>query len=188
VLIPDLHSVIVPQHLQIFNQRSKISVDVIPRLVWPGYQAWHHNIFLFVAQPRRKDQNRQHNWPCAMYAIIHEWVHAICAHYNPNITRIFCKFRILWINILPLCGISSMSYHSGIMLMLLLMPSQQFWLLFVCKPALQTRNDRKVLKHIFRPALSSVAIVIIIAIFPTIESVKSTNRAFLKLFILLPTI
>jgi hypothetical protein len=59
---------------------------------------------------------------------------------------------------------------------------------FVCKPVLQTRNDRKVPKHHFRPALSSVVIVVITAIFPTIESVKSINRAFLKVFILLPTI
>jgi hypothetical protein len=39
VLIPGLHSMIVPQHLQIFNQRPKISVDVIPNLLWPWYQA-----------------------------------------------------------------------------------------------------------------------------------------------------
>jgi hypothetical protein len=38
VLIPDLHSVVVPQLLQIFNQRPKISVDVILRLLWPRYQ------------------------------------------------------------------------------------------------------------------------------------------------------
>jgi hypothetical protein len=35
VLIRDLHSIIVTQHLQIFNQRPEISVDVIPRLLWP---------------------------------------------------------------------------------------------------------------------------------------------------------
>jgi hypothetical protein len=35
VLIPDLHSIIVAQHLLIFNQRTEISVDVIPRLLWP---------------------------------------------------------------------------------------------------------------------------------------------------------
>jgi hypothetical protein len=35
VLIPDLHSVIGPQLLQIFNQRPKISVNVILRLLWP---------------------------------------------------------------------------------------------------------------------------------------------------------
>jgi hypothetical protein len=45
----------------------------------------------------------------------------------------------------------------------------------------------KVPKYLFRPALSSIAIVVITAIFPTIESVKSINRAFLKVFIL-PTI
>jgi hypothetical protein len=39
VLIPDLHSIIVPQHLQIFNQIPEISVDVIPRLLWPRYQS-----------------------------------------------------------------------------------------------------------------------------------------------------
>jgi hypothetical protein len=35
VLVLDLHSVVVPKVLQIFNQRPKISVDVIPRLLWP---------------------------------------------------------------------------------------------------------------------------------------------------------
>jgi hypothetical protein len=85
VLIPDLHSIIVPQHLQILNQRPELSVDIIPRLLWPGYQSWHHNIFLFVAQPRRTVQNHQHNWPCAMCAIVHKWVHASYAHCNPNI-------------------------------------------------------------------------------------------------------
>jgi hypothetical protein len=37
VLIPDLHSVVVPQLLQIFIQRPEISVDVILRLLWPRY-------------------------------------------------------------------------------------------------------------------------------------------------------
>jgi hypothetical protein len=62
VLIPDLHSVVAPHLLQIFNQMPEISVDVIPRLLWPRYQYWHRNIFPFVGQPRRKVQNRQHNW------------------------------------------------------------------------------------------------------------------------------
>jgi hypothetical protein len=35
VLIPDLHSIIVPQHLHIFSQRPGISVNVIHRLLWP---------------------------------------------------------------------------------------------------------------------------------------------------------
>jgi hypothetical protein len=39
VLIPDLHSIIVPQYLQIFNQRPKISIDAIPRLLCPRYQS-----------------------------------------------------------------------------------------------------------------------------------------------------
>jgi hypothetical protein len=39
VLILDLHFMIVPQHLQIFNQRAKISVDVIPRLLLLWYQS-----------------------------------------------------------------------------------------------------------------------------------------------------
>jgi hypothetical protein len=33
VLIPDLYSIIIPQHLQIFNERPKISVNVILRLL-----------------------------------------------------------------------------------------------------------------------------------------------------------
>jgi hypothetical protein len=37
VLILDLHSIIVPQHHHIFNQRPEISVDVIPMLLWPWY-------------------------------------------------------------------------------------------------------------------------------------------------------
>jgi hypothetical protein len=188
VLIRDLHSIFVPQHLRIFNQTPEISVDVIPTLLWPRYQSWHHNIFPFVAQPRGKVQNHQHNWPCAMCAVAHEWVHTICAHCDPNIPRINGKFRILWINVSPLCGISKMSYHSGILLMLLFVPSQWFWILLVCNPILQTKNDRKVPKHLFRPAFSSVVILIITAVFSTIESVESRNTAFLKVFVLSPKI
>jgi uncharacterized membrane protein len=40
VLISDLHSIIVPQHLQIFNQRSEKSVNIIPRMVWPGFKPY----------------------------------------------------------------------------------------------------------------------------------------------------
>jgi hypothetical protein len=39
VLTPDLHSIVVPQLLQIFNQMPEISIDVIPRLLWPWYQS-----------------------------------------------------------------------------------------------------------------------------------------------------
>jgi hypothetical protein len=51
-----------------------------------------------------------------MCAIVHEWVHAIYAHCDSNIHQINGKFRISWINVSPLCGISRMSYHSGILL------------------------------------------------------------------------
>jgi hypothetical protein len=50
------------------------------------------------------------------------------------------------------------------------------------------RNDRKVPKHLFRHALSSIVIIVITTIFPMIELIKFTNRTFLKVFILLPTI
>jgi hypothetical protein len=55
---------------------------------------------------------------------------------------------------------------------------------------LQTMNDRKLLKRHFRPAFSSisVAVLIIITVFSMIESVKSTNRVFLRVFILRPRI
>jgi hypothetical protein len=55
---------------------------------------------------------------------------------------------------------------------------------------LQMRNDRKVPKHIFRPAFSSVsvAVLIITVVFSMIKSVESANRAFVKVFILGPTI
>jgi hypothetical protein len=43
-------------------------------------------------------------------------------------------------------------------------------------------------KQLFRTAFSSVAVLVIITIFSTIESVESTNRAFPKVFILTPTI
>jgi hypothetical protein len=46
----------------------------------------------------------------------------------------------------------------------------------------------KVPKHLFRHALSSIVIIVITTIFPMIELVKFTNRTFLKVFILLPTI
>jgi hypothetical protein len=72
--------------------------------------------------------------------------------------------------------------------MLFFLPSQQFWLPFIFKPSLQMRNDRKVPKHLFRSIISSVAVLIITAIFSMIESVESTNRAFLKIFILSPMI
>jgi hypothetical protein len=51
-------------------------------------------------------------------------------------------------------------------------------------------NDRKVPKSLFRPAFSSVSVVVLIitTVFSTIESVESTNRAFLEVFILRPTI
>jgi hypothetical protein len=50
------------------------------------------------------------------------------------------------------------------------------------------RNDRKVTKHLFKSAIAYVAVLVITAIFSTIESLESTNRAFLKVFILIPTI
>jgi hypothetical protein len=78
-----------------------------------------------------KTDNRIYLWSCAMFAIVHEWVHAIYAHCSPNIPRIFGKFLILWINVLSLCGINRMSYQFDILLMLLFVPLQQFWLLFV---------------------------------------------------------
>jgi hypothetical protein len=61
-----------------------------------------------------------------MCAIVHEWVHTICAQCDPNIPQINGKFRISQINASPLCGISMMSYHSGILLMLFFVSSQQF--------------------------------------------------------------
>jgi hypothetical protein len=52
------------------------------------------------------------------------------------------------------------------------------------------RNNRKVPKHLFRPAFSSisVAVLVITAVFSTIESVEFTNRAFLEVFILMSMI
>jgi hypothetical protein len=43
-----------------------------------------------------------------------------------NIPQINGKVRISRINVSVLCGISKMSYHSSILLMLLFVPSQQF--------------------------------------------------------------
>jgi hypothetical protein len=59
-----------------------------------------------------------------MYAIVHEWVHAMYAHCDPNIPRINGKFRILRINVSPLCGISRISNHSDILLMRLFVSLQ----------------------------------------------------------------
>jgi hypothetical protein len=61
-----------------------------------------------------------------MCATGQKWVHAISAHCNPNIPRINGKFRILRINVVSLYGISRMSYHSNILLMLPFVSSQQF--------------------------------------------------------------
>jgi uncharacterized membrane protein len=59
-----------------------------------------------------------------------------------------------------------------------------------CNPTLQTMNDRKVSKHLFRLTFSSVsvAVLVITTIFSMIESVESTNRVFLEVFILRSTI
>jgi hypothetical protein len=59
---------------------------------------------------------------------------------------------------------------------------------FVCKPTLQTRNDRKVPKHLIRPTFSFVLVLIITIVFSMIESVESTNKEYLKVFVLNPTI
>jgi hypothetical protein len=56
---------------------------------------------------------------------------------------------------------------------------------FVYKTMLQMGNNRKVPKHLFRPSFS---VLVIIAIFSMIELVKSTNRSFLKIFVLSPMI
>jgi hypothetical protein len=52
------------------------------------------------------------------------------------------------------------------------------------------RNDRKLRKHLFRYVFSSVsvAVLIITGVFSLIELIKSTNRAFIKVFVLRPTI
>jgi hypothetical protein len=52
------------------------------------------------------------------------------------------------------------------------------------------RNDRKTPKHLVRPAFSfvSITVLVIIAVFSTIESVEPTNRAFLEVFVLRFTI
>jgi hypothetical protein len=51
-------------------------------------------------------------------------------------------------------------------------------------------NDRKVPKHLFRLVFSSisVAVLVITVVFSMIESVESTNRTFLKVFVLGSTI
>jgi hypothetical protein len=50
-----------------------------------------------------------------MCSTVHVWVHAISAYHDLNIPRINDKFRISRINVLPLCGISMMSYHLSIL-------------------------------------------------------------------------
>jgi hypothetical protein len=52
------------------------------------------------------------------------------------------------------------------------------------------RNDRKVPKHLFRLSFSYVSVVVLVitTVFSMIESVESTNRAFLEVFVLWPTI
>jgi uncharacterized membrane protein len=65
VLILDLHSIIVPQLLQIFNQMPEISVDVIPRLFWLRYQE------------RIQAIGAHCDWPCAMCTTAQERIHAI---------------------------------------------------------------------------------------------------------------
>jgi hypothetical protein len=59
-----------------------------------------------------------------MCATVHEWIHVIDAHCDPNIPQINGKFRISRINVSLLCDISMMSYHSDILLMLLFVPTQ----------------------------------------------------------------
>jgi hypothetical protein len=88
----------------------------------------------------------------------------------------YCVTSIDCLIISASCLCFSLCYHNN------------FDSFFVCKPALQMRNDRKVAKHLFRSAFYSIAVLIINAIFSTIESVEFTNRAFLKVFILSPMI
>jgi hypothetical protein len=59
-----------------------------------------------------------------MCSTVQERIHVIGAHFDPNISWINGKFKISQINVLPLCGISMMAYHSDILLMLLSVPSQ----------------------------------------------------------------
>jgi hypothetical protein len=63
-------------------------------------------------------------------------------------------------------------------------------LLHACKPMLQTRNDRKVPKQIFRSVFFSIFVVVLVitAVFSMIELVEFTNRAFLEVFVLRSTI
>jgi hypothetical protein len=172
MLMSDLHYIVVPQHLQIFNQRPKIILDVIPSLLWPDIKP-DNKIYFHLLHNQGGIFKIIIIIDHVLCAIVYEWIYPICAHCNPNIPQIKGKFKISWINVSPLCDISRMSYHSDILLMLLFMPSQQFWLIFVCKSALQMRNDRKVSKHLFRLDFSLA---------------ESTNRASLNVFILSPTI
>jgi hypothetical protein len=52
------------------------------------------------------------------------------------------------------------------------------------------RNDMKVPKHFFRPDISSIsiAVLLITIVFSMIELIESTNKAFLEVSILTPTI
>jgi hypothetical protein len=58
------------------------------------------------------------------------------------------------------------------------------------KQILQTNNDRKVPKYLFRLAFSSVsvAVLVITVVFSMIKLVESTNRVFLEVFVLKSTI
>jgi hypothetical protein len=49
-------------------------------------------------------------------------------------------------------------------------------------------NDRKVPKHLFRPAISSVVVLVTTAIFSMLESIETINRGLRKVFILTPMI
>jgi hypothetical protein len=59
---------------------------------------------------------------------------------------------------------------------------------FYLQTSASNKEWQESIKTPFRPPISSVAVLVITAIFSMIESVEFTNRAFSKVFILIPTI
>ena len=48
---------------QVFNQQTKIHINIIARLPWTRYHHTKHNVFSLDAQPRREIVNHQQNRP-----------------------------------------------------------------------------------------------------------------------------
>lgn len=86
-----------------------------------------------------------------------ERIHPICTQPKPYIPHMICKMLLVFpVKVPPLRRVSRMSELS-ISLKLFGLPSQQFYIFFVCKQSIQPRDYRKLPYHLGGGVLSSYA-------------------------------